>query len=143
MLSSNVHCILVTVSLMAACSGCGSRAYDGEQRFPLTGKVTWDGEPLDLGTISFLPADGKQRVSGGQIENGQYSVSETEGANAGKYRVEIRWAKKTGKQRFDSDLQMKVDERTEGLPKKFNAQSTLSAEVSATQTKFDFELRSK
>jgi len=49
-----------------------------------------------MGTISFLPADGADiRISGGPIENGEYVVPEEKGANAGKYRVEIRWSKKT------------------------------------------------
>lgn len=125
--------------------GCGNRGYEGDQRYPLSGKVTFDGEPVDLGSISFLPVGdgGKQRVSGGQIEDGKYSVPEAQGANAGRYRVEIRWAKKTGKQHYDGELQMKVDDRKEALPKKFHSDSTLTADVSAENTTFDFELSSK
>jgi hypothetical protein len=124
--------------------GCGGRNYAGDQRYPLTGKVTYDGQDVDAGTISFLPMGGdKQRVSGGVIEEGAYSVPEADGANAGKYRVEIRWAKKTGKQHYDGELQMKVDDRQEGLPPKFHKQSDLTADVSSEQTNFDFHLKSK
>ena len=33
--------------------------------------MTYDGEPVDVGSISFLPAGENQRVSGGYIENGK------------------------------------------------------------------------
>jgi hypothetical protein len=109
---------------------------------PLSGKVTYDGEPVDAGTISFLPESPGQRVSGGQIENGAYSVPEEQGAHAGKYRVEIHWHKKTGKQVRDADLDMMLDERKEGLPPRFHRDSELTVEVSPAQTSFDFHLKS-
>jgi hypothetical protein len=128
--------------LGVALIGCGGRGYSGDKRFPLSGKVTYNGEPVDLGTISFLPAAGdKQRVSGGVIENGAYKISEDEGANAGKYRVEVRWAKKTGKQFKDRELEMMVDERREALPPRFHDQSELTADVASDRTVFDFELK--
>lgn len=121
--------------------GCSRQSYSGPKRFPLAGKITIDGQPLDFGSISFIPADG-QRVSGGLIENGAYGVTEENGANAGKYRVEIRWQKKTGKQKRDNDSGEMFDERKEGLPDRFHAQSELTADVSAKQTTFDFDLKS-
>ncbi len=136
--------LLRMLCLCVVLTGCQSRTYQGEQRFPLTGKVTYDGEPVDLGSISFLPLGGdKQRVSGGEITDGAYSVPEADGANAGKYRVEIHWMKKTGKQHFEMDLQMMVDNRKEALPPRFHKDSELTAEVSDKQTTFDFDLKSK
>ena len=135
---------LCMVCLCLAFVGCGGRAYEGAQRFPLSGKVTYDGEAVDAGTISFLPLAGsKQRVSGGEIADGAYSVPEADGANSGKYRVEIHWAKKTGKQHYDGELQMEVDDRREALPPRFHTESELTADVSPKQTKFDFLLKSK
>jgi hypothetical protein len=129
--------------LCATFGGCGGQ-YNGDRRYPLSGNVTYDGQPIDLGTISFLPAAGdKQRVSGGMIENGAFSIPEETGANQGKYRVEIRWAKKTGKQFLDPDTQTMVDRRDEGLPPRFHNKSTLTADVSAEQTRFDFDLKSQ
>lgn len=135
--------LLILVPLVLPLGGCG-RGYDGPKRYPLSGKVSYDGEPIDMGTISFIPADGAHlRISGGQIVNGAYSVLEEKGANAGKYRVEIRWAKKTGKKYFDKDLQLENDARKEGLPPRFREKSELTAEVSDSQTTFDFHLKSK
>jgi hypothetical protein len=124
-------------------AGCG-REYDGPRRFPLSGRVTIDGEPIDAGTISFIPpSESGQRVSGGLILEGAYAVTEEMGANAGPYRVEIRWQKKTGRKYRDRDSGDMVDERKEGLPPRFHAQSELAVEVSAKQTTFDFDLKSK
>jgi hypothetical protein len=134
------HVFLIAVIF----AGCGQREYSGPQRFPLSGKVTYDGEPVDAGSISFLPLSGTElRVSGGTIEGGAYSVPEPQGANAGKYRVEIRWQKRTGKKIRDPQSMEMVDQRAEGLPAKFHKDSELTAEVSAGQTKFDFDLKSQ
>ena len=67
-------CGRVPFALAACTAGCGQPDYTGPRRFPLSGNVTYDGEPIDFGSISFLPAGGEQRVSGGIIENGSYSV---------------------------------------------------------------------
>ncbi len=141
-----MHTVLrlrILVPLILALGGCG-RTYDGSQRYPLSGKVSYDGAPIDAGTISFLPVDGAElRVSGGEIVDGAYSVPEERGANAGKYRVEIHWAKKTGKKYFDNELKLENDERKEALPPRFHAKSELTAEVSGRQSTFDFHLKSK
>ncbi len=137
--------ILCIVGLCFALNGCGRRGdYSGPQRYPVSGNVTVDGQPLDWGSISFIPAgaDG-QRVSGGPIADGAYAVPEEMGANAGQYRVEIRWAKKTGRKLRDPDSGELRDERKEGLPARYHQQSELTAEVSATKTTFDFDVRSK
>jgi hypothetical protein len=130
----------------AGLSGC-SKSYDGDQRFPVSGKVTVDGQPMDLGVISFLPKDagkGPGRVSGGPIRDGMYSVSEDMGPTAAAYRVEIHWNKKTGKQipnPMDPDAMM--DEMTEGLPDKCHKESELTAEVSPAKTTFSYDLTTK
>jgi hypothetical protein len=135
--------VLSACIVLVICAGCGQRDYKGPQRFPLSGEVTYDGEPIDFGSISFLPAGGEQRVSGGLIENGKYSVPEAQGANAGKHRVEIHWLKRTGKQKRDPDSGEMFDDRKEALPPRFHVDSELTAEVSAKQTTFTFDLKSK
>lgn len=135
------RCFLV-VSLCLLFSACQGQSYKGPRRYPLSGKITYDGAPVDAGNISFLPDGGEERVSGGVITDGAYSVSEADGANAGKYRVEIHWHKKTGRQFRDSGLNLLIDERKEGLPEKFHAQSALKVEVSPQATHFDFDLKS-
>jgi hypothetical protein len=126
--------------------GCGGSSYEGPTRYPLTGKVTLDGEPVNGGSISFLPEmpdSAEQRVTGGPIENGAYSVPAEQGANSGKYRVEVRWPKPTGKKFKDSDTGEMLDTVKEAVPAKYNIQSELTADVSAEKTTFDFDLKSK
>ncbi|MGE0756161.1 MAG: hypothetical protein AB7O38_04040 [Pirellulaceae bacterium] len=131
-------CLVLVTAILVGCS----REYSGDRRFALSGKVTLDGTPIDYGAISFIPAAGEQRVSGGTIVDGVYSVPEEEGANEGKYRVEIRWFKKTGKQFLDPETQTMMDRRDEGLPAKYHKDSILTADVSADQATFDFDLKS-
>ena len=66
--------------LMAALSGCA------EPRGRATGQVTYEGEPVAKGAISFMPADGNGSAEGGTIENGKYVV---ENLPPGPKRVQI------------------------------------------------------
>lgn len=136
--------ILCLVFLCLVLTGCNTRNYTGDQRYSLSGTVTVDGQPMDVGRISFLPKSGdSQRVSGGPILDGKYSVTEEMGPNAGPHRVEIRWDKKTGGKYKDRDSGEIYDRRKEGLPSRYHAESELTAEVSETQTEFDFDLKSQ
>jgi len=136
---------LFLACLWTACAGCSKSEYSGPERFPLAGKVTFEGEPVDAGTISFLPADasGEQRVSGGTIVDGTYSVPEAQGANAGKHRIEIRWMKRTGKQVRDPISSEMIDQRVEGLPAKYHTDSALTTDVPSPTGTYDFDLKKK
>jgi hypothetical protein len=134
---------LCVVSLGAGLAGC-SRAYDGEQRFPVSGKVTVDGQPLEMGVIAFRPQGEQGRVSGAPIRDGVYSVPEKQGPTAATYQVQIHWNKRTGKKipnPFDRGQMM--DELTEGLPERYHEKTELTAQVSSDKTTFDFDLQSK
>jgi hypothetical protein len=121
-------------------AGCGSRDYAGDRRFPVSGKVTVDGKPMEFGVISFLPQGEGGRVTGGPIKDGNYSVEEPMGPTAGKYRVEIRWNKPTGRRVKDAYGEEIMDEYKEGLPAKYHTNSELTSEVSSEKTTFDFDL---
>lgn len=135
-------CLLISLSM----SGCSRRNYEGPERFPLKGKVTVDGVPIDYGTISFLPpagTDKENRVSGGPIVSGLYDITEAQGANKATYRVEIRWQKPTGKKVREIDSSEMVDQRAEGLPAKYHSESTLSVDVPSPDNTYDFDLSTK
>lgn len=123
--------------------GCGSGEYSGERRFPITGKVTVDGQPMEFGVISFLPQGEGGRVTGSPIKDGSYAIEEPMGPTAGKYRVNINWNKPTGRRVKDAYGEEIMDEYKEGLPAKYHKESELSAEVSAKQTEFNFELKTE
>ena len=135
---------LCSLGLCVLFAGCGGRGYSGDQRFPLSGKVTYDGQPIDWGSVSFIPQAGdKQRASGGVIADGTYSVPEEKGVTAGKYRIEIHWGKLTGKQVKAQDSEDVVDERIEGLPDRFHKNSELTVEVPSADNTYSFDLKSE
>ena len=81
MLKSPLRSLVVMTSLLAA-AGCGG----GPTLYPITGKVSLNGEPLADAAVIFMPADGSansaQGVSG---PDGSYSLR----AAAGKYTVSV------------------------------------------------------
>lgn len=136
--------LLAIVGMTAFATGCGGgAAYEGEKRLALSGKVTFDGQPVDGGSISFIPTNPKKKVSGGDIIKGEYKVPEAKGAHTGPHRVEIHWYRPTGKKIVDTDMGGTKDEVVEAIPPKYHMQSTLNAEVTEGKTTFDFELTSK
>ena len=63
------------------------------------GAVTFDGKPLERGTIAFRPSDGKGPTACGLIANGRYSCR----LAPGKWRVEIEGYKQVGQQWADEN----------------------------------------
>jgi hypothetical protein len=128
-------------AVCAAIAGCGGPKYKGDKQYPLAGEVTVDGQPVDLGSISFIP-QGKGRSSGGVIKDGKYTIPEENGANAGTYRVEIHWLKRTGRQLKDAESGEMYDERREAIPDKLNTNPELTVEVPLPENRHDFNLKS-
>jgi len=134
-LTSSFCCL----GLCALLAGCGGPKYSGAKRYPLAGEVTFEGQAIDLGSISFIPA-GDGFPSGGVITDGKYAVPEEKGVSAGTYRVEIHWLKRTGKQLRDAETGEMYDERREALPAKLHANSELTIEVPLPKNRHDFKL---
>lgn len=57
--------LAVGFALAAGCSDSGAT---------VSGQVTYEGEPVKQGYITFAPADGKGPVAGGAITDGRYTV---------------------------------------------------------------------
>ena len=137
--------LIAAICSLAGCvlfAGCG-RDYQGDQRFPLSGAATFEGQPIDLGSITLLPkGGGAKNPSGGVITDGKFSIPEVTGPQAGTYRVEIHWLKRTGKQLLDRDTGEMYDQRIEALPNKFHKSSELTVEVPTPENSHDFNLKS-
>ncbi len=81
-------CIALTVAFLVASVGCGKKATNG--RLPVSGTVTFQGAPLDSGSIQFMPADTAGQFGGGAvITNGEYKIPEQQGLPVGKYKIVI------------------------------------------------------
>jgi hypothetical protein len=123
--------LLFVVTGMLGCSS-GSRV-------GVEGKVTYAGEPLHFASITFLPTDEKGIKAGGFIANGAYKVESRFGPNPGPHRVEIRWAKPTGK-KYKNEFGEELDVRREGLPDKYHTNSILTADIKSGNNVIDFNL---
>jgi hypothetical protein len=103
--------LLVAIPVVAAVLGCGDSG-GLARRYPVSGTVTYQGKPLERGTISFTPADGKGRAAGGTITDGQYSLTTQDpedGAIPGKYKVGI-----VAKEADPSKVDLKIKKGREG-----------------------------
>ena len=128
---------LVLALALAGLAGCS-----GQQT--VTGAVTLDGAPVDGGIISFTPKDKEEGSApapkSGPITGGKYKVS----LPPGSYRVDINWAKKTGRQvGTPGDPEVPMDETVEVIPAIYNNPSTLAADVKSGATTFNFDLQSQ
>lgn len=128
------------VVLAAAAAGCGGG--DGLPRQSVSGKVSLGGQPLEKGTVSFIPDDPamKDPTSGGSpIQGGSYAISPEVGLVPGKYKVAISSpSTETAQGEAPGSAAALPRER---IPAKYNTASTLGAEVKAGQgNTFDFDL---
>jgi hypothetical protein len=115
---------------------------------PVTGKVTMDGKPLAKVSVMFSPlpkpgSDIAGNTAGGVTdENGQYTLKTStpdgglkDGAQVGKHKVRISLQETRG----EGDRSV----TREKLPKKYNEQTTLTADVTAGGPPIDFPLTSR
>ncbi len=102
----------------------------------VTGRVTCDDKPLEKGTISFLPADGKGPTAAAIIEQGDYSVE----VAPGEKKVEILGYKTAGKRRYDendpSSPMLDINEQI--VPERFNTKTKLTCQIEAGAGPHDF-----
>jgi hypothetical protein len=134
--------------------GCG---YDDGigKRFPVSGKVTYNGQPLKTGTVNFFPEDTKTaRNAVGEIhEDGTYTLTTQtpgDGAMGGKYKVAIS-AFEVDKSKSASPPQGGVPDqvavaqaqRKSLIPIKYSGtdESGLTATVGPGSTTHDFALK--
>ena len=66
--------------------GCGGE--DRVQRFPLSGKITFEGQPVVDGWMTFRPV-GKGPGAQGAIKDGVYTAREGWGTVGGPHRIKI------------------------------------------------------
>jgi hypothetical protein len=113
----------------------------GPQRASVYGEVRVGGEPLETGSIKFIPVGGNGPTAGAAITNGHYEIAAERGVLVGKNRVEVQGNRKSGRKiRNPFNLDEQVDELVEAVPKEFNEQSKLEREVAPGDNAFDFDL---
>ena len=129
----------LTLGLLTAVIGCGLSG-----QVSIKGRVTFDGQPVETGSIVFAPEPGSGSTKvAAPIEGGEYEIGAERGASPGTYRVEINWPKKTGRQVASADPGMMMDETEEAIPQKYNTESTLTRELKAGENTHDFDLQAE
>jgi hypothetical protein len=148
--------LLACAAVLAPLVGCGSDDGLGK-RYTITGKVTYNGEPLKKGSIVFVPEKSDGRGASGQVVDGEIRNMTTQDAGdgvlEGKYLVgitameDVDLTKDMAKYQGgapDPVSQAKIMNKAKKLiPEKYAtpAKSGLTAEVSASSRTFDFPLK--
>lgn len=131
------------LSLLVLALGCGGNS--GPQRAAVSGTITFDGQPLSRGTITFVPAV-EGTAASGEIENGQFSIPADKGPSPGKCRVEVVSFQETGKKvpGISDDASGMTAETKQVIPEQFNTKSTLEENVDENgDNVFELSLTSK
>ena len=128
----------VLVFAAVAPLGCG-RGGPGGARYAVEGTVTLNGNPVDGGKILFLPSDQGSVKAHGDIVAGKFALDTTNGPNAGKYRIEIVWYKKTGK-KVTNDASV-IDETQQVVPANYNVTSTTYIEIKPEKNTHAFDMK--
>ena len=141
---------------LSLASGCGDDEGIG-QRYSVSGTVTYNGKPLEKGTINFQAVAADRRSAGGEIQDGAYRLttqSPGDGALPGKYRVSIT-AKEVDMAKVEAtskkqggtlpskkELGRAFQQAKRLIPAKYESPATsgLEAEVKEESNTFDFTL---
>lgn len=135
-------CHLLLALLGAVClAGCSSQQSGG---CAVSGRVTLNGAPLPDGLVAFhpqTPAPGLRSVSA-TVTNGEFSVPPAHLLMPGTYRVWVTAEKETGEKMPAGEGRTGfVAIKEQYIPPKYNAQTTLSAEITGDTDNLEFPLR--
>jgi hypothetical protein len=128
---------LLVIACLGLCTGCG-----GEKRRALRGSVTFEGRPLEQGSITFLTTTGPPGpVCGALIRAGRYDVPASQGLEPGTYRVVVSSPVPGGTLTPEEKAAGASPRARERLPARYNASSTMTVEVTAGgPNQIDFNL---
>jgi hypothetical protein len=122
---------LIVAGWLICCLGCNN---DG--LVPVSGTVSWNGEPIEKGMINFFPTDASKRPHGEKIVDGKFAFR----ASPGEKRVEIFADRPVGK----PDPVMNLQRYEQFIPTRYNEETELTASVASSgENSFDFALEQK
>jgi len=131
---------LIALFTLGLAVGC---ANDPNARQAVSGTVYFQGQPLDQGSIHFIPIERLPSESGAGIENGAYTVPRDRGLVPGKYKVVIASYDRTGPKVQSDEMpgEPSAKQFKERIPAKYNHKTMLTAEVKGNgKNVFDFKL---
>jgi len=130
-------CRLLVAALLAfVLTGCPSTS--GPPRYKISGKVTFQGQPVEEGNITFADVATGQVNEGPLGSGGTYSTE----LPAGSYKVNITPPLVETKPTADTPPDM-VEKNVNNIPKKYRRQesSGLTADIAKDKRTFDFDLK--
>lgn len=140
---------LLLAAVLSLVPGCGTGARPIAGSVPVSGTVTFNGQPLEQGMVRFAPeAIGQCQPATGQIKNGRFTMLTTvssPGVVVGKYKVSIisnkPFTPPTLAPGTPPDPNAMFEPET-FIPKKYTDIKTsgLEADVTATTTTLTFAL---
>lgn len=127
--------VFMGATALTSLTGCSSSS-SGPKTYPVSGKVTFAGEPVERGTILFRALAGDGRGYSGEIAAGAYEVP----VEAGEMRVEITASRAVPGKFTEANPGEREPVYEMFVPKKYNADSTLRATVAPGARSFAFDL---
>lgn len=121
---------VVLMGLVLVLAGCGK---SGPAKLDVTGTVKYDGQDVGDGYITFLPEDKTIGPESGPIKDGKYSLKVVAGKNKVKVQANHTVPGKKGP--------MGEDFVEQYIPKQYNDETTLSADVESGKTEHNFDLK--
>lgn len=110
--------------------GCGP---SGPRTYPVEGTISFDGQPIEEGYVTFAPQQRGETPVAGPIKAGKYALRVTEGDK----RIEVQASQFVGPENPIMGLRAKE----QYIPDRYNVESELKATVTADgENEFDFEL---
>ncbi|RUL88306.1 hypothetical protein [Tautonia sociabilis] len=131
----------LAVALAVVAPGCGS---SGPEMARVSGTVTYQGQPLESGSVSFISTDPERANAVGTIgPDGSYELQTREpndGAELGEYKIAIS---DIDPEAMNSALPGEPVPLTSKLPQKYQDPSTsgLTRTVERGRNTFDFDLQ--
>jgi hypothetical protein len=126
---------VLSLAVLLLLAGCGP---SGPKTYPVSGTVTFDGQPLPTGFITFTPTEGDIGPDSGKVVEGKFEFR----AQAGKKLVEINANRPQPGAKVEPSMGAVPFEQY--IPEAYNINTTLTAEVtSGGENRFTFDLKSK
>jgi hypothetical protein len=124
--------IAIAAALIVISAGCAEPTTGR-----VTGAVTVDGKPAEMGSIALIPLDGRGSTAGAEIVDGRYEIE----ALFNHYKVEIRVPTVVGQKKLydvpDSPVRNLM---AESLPPRYHDDTELRLEITPGETRRDFQL---
>jgi hypothetical protein len=132
MMNLSVRCRSTLLVAVAGCVIAGCSGGTGVKTIPASGSVTYKGQPVASGTVTFSPVDAKATAAtSAPISKGRYQTAKGLGLTAGDYKVVVTAYKDTGvlNETKDKSAPSKSSEDNFAVPKKYTSYKTTDLEL--------------